>query len=737
MFASARTTSTASLDHSIAPQELAIVPELTSASSIVDYSHLLHSEEVTESLPQLFAAAAGRQCEPCRLNHVPCDGIAPVCSRCVHSGSACSYKKSMARGKRPRGSLKRISRHAPTPGSDENKADMLNKFDQSVRTIETLESKIKSLESKIELLSRQASSISLDTILPSTTSSSLLCSGTTPTSSTPPAPSKTSSGSGAGELVATVAEPNWVVLPDTNPPVPLDFTRLNDYVMHQMLGERCFRLVHLFDVIVHYYMVQELKKGPLSRPSVFLCALFATLANRSIGKSDPSDLSEPSGDVFFRYAKSKVPSALEENNVVNVATMAMLARYEMSMGRNQNSWMYLGLGLRLAQRMKLNQPDSIQPVAGQSQETWLAQETSRRIWWMTYMLDVTFGLMSGRSPSVFLDDCQLDFPSSDMEYVCALHKLYKIPSDVIADHVQLCHPSNSRSEPSLQYYDVTLCNIAAVVGRLLNRQKNGLLVSANEHEEIHQALVTWQCQLPTYLQCNQVMWQSEKDQFPLAATCKIQLHINYYALIVTLNWSRIIAEAQVMVPSAELPTPFPQTPDGQFAKQQCYLAACELMVIFQALRTVNPDHFPTLMTYSIFQTGLVFALSAQDPCVLVAPQHSQACEFCLQLLDGMGIHRPLGRICATLLRQVAADPMVLQTVFVQTQSPHSVGDVNTTAPSTIPLDSSPEALLTSTAGVYCDYGLKGVSPQHLPLELLALNLLNNTYSSNFSADLTK
>ncbi|KAJ1656248.1 hypothetical protein IWQ61_004142 [Dispira simplex] len=731
MFTSSQPLSTTPLDHSIPPTELALIPELTSAGSIVDYSHLLPSEEVTESLPQLFAAAVGRQCEPCLRNHVPCDGIAPMCTRCVHGGSVCSYQKPMVRGKRPRVSLKRTSRQAPSPGSDENQADVLSKFDQSVRTIEILESKIKSLESKIELLSRQASNISLDTFL-SSTSPSFLWSGTTPT-----APIMASNGSGARELVATSTEPNWVVLPDTNPPIPLDYTQLNDYVMHQMMGERCFRLIHFFDVIVHYYLVQELKKGPLSRPSVFLCALFSTVANRSIGKSESSDLSEPSGDVFFRYAKGKVPSALEENNVVNVATMAMLARYEMSMGHNQNSWMYLGLGLRLAQRMKLNQPDSIQPVMGQSQETWLEQETKRRIWWMTYMLDVTFGLMSGRSPSVFLDDCQLDFPSSDMEYVCALHNLYKIPSDVAADHVQLCHPSNSRSEPSLQYYDVTLSNITAVVGRLLNRQKNGLLVSANEHEEIHQALVTWQCQLPIHLQCNEVMWENEKDQFPLAATCKIQLHITYYTLLVILNWSRIIAEAQAMVPSAELPTPFLQTPDSQFARKQCYLAACELARIFRALRTVNPDHLPTLMTYSITQTGLVFALSAQDPCVMIAPQYSHACELCLQLLDGMGIRRPLGRICATLLRQVAADPLVLQKVFVPTQSPSSAGDNNTSFPSSAPLGNSPETLLTSVAGVYCDYGLKGVSPQHLPLELLALNLLNNTYSSNLSADLAK
>ncbi|KAJ1993310.1 hypothetical protein H4R33_000719 [Dimargaris cristalligena] len=603
-----------------------------------------------------------------------------------HPGPSASASAGGRMPRRARGSGairtsdNRIAKTAKNPTLDYH-----SKYQESVRTIEGLESRINDLRLQIGTMYQQASAMGLDRV------TGPEAARLWPISAVPPGSIKPGLSFGGQEEDQPLSSglnitptpvgsadgltSPWVMLPPAAPvPRPLNNNHIllsDSIVMH--LCRLHFQLTQPFDFITHHTVLQILQErrqrqptltplGPshvpfsihhsgsdTESPSLFLCSLFALMAHYSDHPYFQRDSPYRAGQEYFEHAKAHILQSLEENRMVNVLTLFLLMRYELAQARNQNSWMYLGLALRLAQRLNLNRSDTFGPLPAYPTPnmSWAQLEVKRRIWWMIYSMDINLSIVGGRPPSVYLEDCQLDFASDDLAYISSLQAADQAqtqakaktqsgssqPADhsllspsILADYDLMCRESNSRSSPSLQYYAISLVNVTCVLSQMGNKLKNGVPLAPTEFDDVYQALWNWKNQLPpTIASSPGTKPAGWARQYPMSAASYTQSWSIYNSALVFLHLLRVAQLYQISYMNATSADAEVRAREGigiaratpdpvaiRAVRQQYLKSAWDLVTVLNSVDDLDVRYLSPIMTYCILQIALVFILNLQS-----------------------------------------------------------------------------------------------------------------------------
>ncbi|KAJ1805365.1 hypothetical protein LPJ75_005333, partial [Coemansia sp. RSA 2598] len=148
-----------------------------------------------------------------------------------------------------------------------------------------------------------------------------------------------------------------------------------------------------------------------------------------------------------------------------VLCMVMLSLYEWGCGRGESAWSYTGMATRLAQRCRLHLVDEedFNENADEQPRTWASAEWRRRLWWHVYCGDRTSVIVASRPATVHDDDCVVNLPTHDHEWV-----LGTVPSD---DSDQRAGPQIGPKRPDCWWMIVELYRTCSRISEFANRRR--------------------------------------------------------------------------------------------------------------------------------------------------------------------------------------------------------------------------------------------------------------------------
>ncbi|KAJ2492826.1 hypothetical protein IWW37_001124 [Coemansia sp. RSA 2050] len=329
----------------------------------------IEKDEVSNKPPSLM-----RACDSCRRKKVKCNGIKPSCLHCTRMKLACHYSL-LVRKKRVRRSI-----------------------------IDKLEERLESMEQMLQPLVERLS---------------------------PNDPVIGAGGFGLGFGFApaplpAIAHPlglpyqgqaqQHVALqhpPQSSPPPVLP----PPHIIEELMEIAITRMTPTAPPVSWTQLVRRLHSGQL--PEFIVCATVALAARFS---NRPEFVCTPrynAGREYARRAAELVAGLVDRPDPDVVFCLVMLSLYEWGCGRGESAWTYTGMATRLAQRCRLHliDEDDFNENAGEQDRSWANTEWRRRLWWHVYTGDRTSVIVASRPATMHDDDCVVDPPTHDHEWI--------------------------------------------------------------------------------------------------------------------------------------------------------------------------------------------------------------------------------------------------------------------------------------------------------------------------------
>ncbi|KAI0809850.1 fungal-specific transcription factor domain-containing protein [Xylaria sp. FL0064] len=181
---------------------------------------------------------------------------------------------------------------------------------------------------------------------------------------------------------------------------------------------------------------------------------------------------------MFVRAKCLYDNGCEENRIIIIQSVSLLAFWYSDLGERTESWHWMGIAISLSQTIGLNRdPDRGQynkRLSDRQRQLW------RRIWWSCFFRDRWLSLGMGRPMRINSRDCNTPLPSSE---------------DLTNDFSDLSSQIRSMHMPpdfgQLAEYWVVLLQLSKVLGTILSENYNatGLLPSRVWVETAEQELI--------------------------------------------------------------------------------------------------------------------------------------------------------------------------------------------------------------------------------------------------------
>ncbi|KAJ2743642.1 hypothetical protein GGI20_003589 [Coemansia sp. BCRC 34301] len=315
-----------------------------------------------------------RACDTCRRKKVKCNGTKPLCAHCTRMKLACHYSP-LARKKRVRRSI-------------------IDKLEERLESMEQM------LQPLVERLSPNDPIVGLG-----------LGFGFAP--APPPAISHP-----LGLPAQYQVQPHQAYYATTTqvqqqqplvmPPV---------HVIEELMEIAITRMTPTAPPVSWAGLVRRLHAGQL--PEFLVCGMVALAARFS---SRPEFVCTPrynAGREYARRAAELVAGLVDRPDPDVVFCLVMLSLYEWGCGRGESAWTYTGMATRLAQRCRLHLIDEedFNENADELDRSWTTTEWRRRLWWHVYCGDRTSVIVASRPATVHDDDCVVDLPSHDHEWI--------------------------------------------------------------------------------------------------------------------------------------------------------------------------------------------------------------------------------------------------------------------------------------------------------------------------------
>ncbi|KAJ2711693.1 hypothetical protein H4R23_006319, partial [Coemansia sp. Cherry 401B] len=164
-------------------------------------------------------------------------------------------------------------------------------------------------------------------------------------------------------------------------------------------------------------LLRRLHSGQL--PEFIICATIALAARFSNRPEFNCTPRYNAGREYAKRAAELVAGLVDKPDPDVVFCLVMLSLYEWGCGRGESAWTYTGMATRLAQRCRLHlvdEEDFNENVDEQSY-MWANAEWRRRLWWHVYCGDRTSVIVASRPATVHDDDCVVNLPSHDHEWI--------------------------------------------------------------------------------------------------------------------------------------------------------------------------------------------------------------------------------------------------------------------------------------------------------------------------------
>ncbi|KAJ2473774.1 hypothetical protein GGI02_000604 [Coemansia sp. RSA 2322] len=298
-----------------------------------------------------------RACDTCRRKKVKCNGTKPSCSHCTRMKLACHYSP-LVRKKRVRRSI-----------------------------IDKLEERLESMEQMLQPLVERLSP-------------------------NDPVVSAGASGFGLGFAFAPALLPPL-------PPVPQPPAVLlpPPHVVEELVEIAATRLAPSAPPVSWPRLQRRLRAAQLPEFVVYACVAFAARFS-----SRPEFICTPrynAGRDYARRAAELVAGLVDRPDPDVIFCLGVLSLYEWGCGRGESAWTYTGMATRLAQRCRLHLVDEeeFNENAGEQDRSWVSTEWRRRLWWHVYCGDRTSVIVASRPATMHDDDCVVDLPTHDHEWV--------------------------------------------------------------------------------------------------------------------------------------------------------------------------------------------------------------------------------------------------------------------------------------------------------------------------------
>ncbi|GAB5587591.1 hypothetical protein Unana1_02491 [Umbelopsis nana] len=173
-----------------------------------------------------------------------------------------------------------------------------------------------------------------------------------------------------------------------------------DHLMHNTY-HRCFLAYEIVDkesFMEQYSSAQGL--DPLLLNSIYAWASKHGCIYHNINpERDPTTM----GDPYFKNARQLLKKCFDVSSPITIHALLNLYMYQLSSERSSLAYLYIGLAIRMAQDLKYHKKEYVPTDPKQ-------RETSKRLWWSAYWLDLCAALESNRPTMVDDKDCDIDYP---------------------------------------------------------------------------------------------------------------------------------------------------------------------------------------------------------------------------------------------------------------------------------------------------------------------------------------
>ncbi|KAJ2896387.1 hypothetical protein IWW38_002039, partial [Coemansia aciculifera] len=303
-----------------------------------------------------------RACDTCRRKKVKCDGDKPSCSHCTRMRLACHYSP-LVRKKRVRRTI-----------------------------VDKLEERLQSMELMLQPLVARLS---------------------------PNDPIIGAGGFGLGFGFAPAPPPPPSIIAPLPPLTPTSVLLMPPiHVIEELMEIAITRMTPTAPPVSWASLVRRLRSGQL--PEYIVCGTVALAARFS---SRPEFACTPrynAGRQYARRAAELIAVLADQADADVIFGLVMLSLYEWGCGRGESAWTYMGMATRLAQRCRLHLIDEEEfneNADAPDRASWAETEWRRRLWWHVYCGDRTSVIVASRPATVHDDDCVVDLPSNDHEWI--------------------------------------------------------------------------------------------------------------------------------------------------------------------------------------------------------------------------------------------------------------------------------------------------------------------------------
>ncbi|KAJ2812289.1 hypothetical protein H4S07_001502 [Coemansia furcata] len=205
------------------------------------------------------------------------------------------------------------------------------------------------------------------------------------------------------------------VLPQAQPPLPPPVLPPL-HVIEELMEITITRMTPTAPPVSWAQLVRRLHAGQL--PEYIICSTVALAARFS---NRPEFVCTPrynAGRDYARRAAELVAGLVDRPDPDVVFCLVMLSLYEWGCGRGESAWTYTGMATRLAQRCRLHLIDEVEFTEnGDQDRSWASTEWRRRLWWHVYCGDRTSVIVASRPATMHDDDCVVDLPTHDHEWI--------------------------------------------------------------------------------------------------------------------------------------------------------------------------------------------------------------------------------------------------------------------------------------------------------------------------------
>ncbi|KAG2223845.1 hypothetical protein INT45_012718 [Circinella minor] len=331
-----------------------------------------------------------------------------------------------------------------------------------------------------------------------------------------PGPSSGVSGGGGGRLWEVDDNEARKILQerksadDTIPPATLDN-------LMQTCYHKCFLAYQIVDkeAFMQQY-ASEAGLDPLLANSISAwVAKHGCIYHNACPGKDPSSM----GEAYFKNARQLLKKCFDISNATTVHALLNLYMYQLSSERSSLAYLYIGLAIRMAQDLKFHKKEHMHTDLKQ-------RETSKRLWWSAYWLDLCAALESNRPTMVDDKDCDLEYPTKlDFE------------DEETGYRIDFC------------VHSIKLMKIRKDITKHLPSEQSGQsLLSAISRLE--NALTTWLNELPQYLRFEPEDVFNKTDTFKDEAS--LILNIQYQTTWIMLHKFFLPKQNQTATPVALL-----------------------------------------------------------------------------------------------------------------------------------------------------------------------------------------